>query len=452
MRHLHFLSLLLAAQCHLLTAQSAAAIAKIDSLRTEMWRLAEANKLAEIAEFYAEDARIDGFDVHLSGLDDIRKYWRNLSGRGVDWIWEIDAYGGNDLFVIQTGISHLTLAYGADHITYSSAFSVVWRRQDNGEYKIYSDFYRFHDQLRYRAFDVRQDSVRIIAGQDTLFGWLFKPVAPAGEKRPAILCLQGGGNAGIDNYLYEAEMFARCGITALVCDKAGAGKSKGPGSWITQTFRDKLKEYGLLIDWLSAQPFVDKHKVGVHGPSEGGRMAVETGIAYPEKVAFVNAVSAPLETLKENQLYAIEQLLIKTDYPYSVIAEALALFNDYFDAVDRREIPQSLAQSVQEMRKKYPKMYLPLEGTNLPRMPRPEDIHDTIGGGPKNLQCPVYFQYGADDKVVNVHNCLKKIPDLPHITLTVYDDTDHSINLENGSTHGSYHLDKLRWVLSVVQP
>ena len=121
-------------------------------------------KLAKIAEFYAEDARVDGFDVQLSGLDDIRKYWRNLKGRGVDWIWEIDAYGGNDLFVIQTGLSHLTLAYGADHITYSSAFSVVWRRQDNGEYKIYSDFYRFHDQLRYRAFDIREDSVRIIAG------------------------------------------------------------------------------------------------------------------------------------------------------------------------------------------------------------------------------------------------------------------------------------------------
>lgn len=452
MKYLRFLSLLLTIPCNFLNAQSAETIAKIDSLRTEMWRLAEANKLAKIAEFYAEDARVDGFDVQLSGLDDIRKYWRNLKGRGVDWIWEIDAYGGNDLFVIQTGLSHLTLAYGADHITYSSAFSVVWRRQDNGEYKIHSDFYRFNDQLRYRAFDIREDSVRIIAGQDTLFGRLFKPVAPAGEKRPAILCLQGGGNAGIDNYLYEAEIFARCGITALVCDKAGAGKSKGPGSWITQTFRDKLKEYGLLIDWLSAQPFVDKNKVGIHGPSEGGRMAVATGIAYPEKVAFVNAVSAPLETLKENQLYAIGQLLIKTDNPYSVMAEVLALFNGYFEAVSRREIPPDLARSVQEMRKKYPKIYLPPESTNLPSMPRPEDIHDTIGGAPEYLRCPVYFQYGSDDKVVNVNNCLKKIPNLPHITLTVYDGTDHSINLENGSTHGSYHLDKLRWVLSVTQP
>jgi dienelactone hydrolase/ketosteroid isomerase-like protein len=431
-------------------AQSLQVLSKIDSNRREMYEYVQKNDLASIAQFYADDASVDGFDAKLQGITAIKEYWRNVRGKGVDWTWEIFSNSGDDSFLFQTGISHLTLSYNSKNTTYSSLFSVIWKKQSNGEYKIVSDFYRPHDQFSIPSYDIIKDSVWIKTPIDTLFAVLFKPKLTVDKKMPAIYCLQGGGDVGMTNYFYEAELFANAGIVALVCDKAGAGKSKGKSSWITQTFSEKTIEYSTVLDWLLSQPFVDTSLVGVHGPSEGGRLALSLVLANPSKVKFVNAVSAPLKTLKENQLYAIEKLLISQGYGYSVIAQTLGLFNEYFDAVKNKSISKELIERVNKLRGQYPKLYLPINSTNLPRMPQSADIDYTFGSDINKITCPIYFQYGANDAVVNVANSLKLIPQDNNVTIKVYEHTDHSINYPNGDTHGGYHIDKMKWILSII--
>jgi len=435
---------------NLCEAQSQQALAKVDSNRREMYQLIQKNDVASIAQFYADDAIVDGFDAKLQGITAIKEYWRNVRGKGVDWTWEMFSNSGDDNFIFQTGISHLTLSYNGKNTTYSSLFSVIWKKQSNDEYKIISDFYRPHDQYSIPSYDIIKDSVWIKTPTDTLFALLFKPKLTSDKKVPAIYCLQGGGDFGIENYFYEAELFARAGIVALICDKAGAGKSKGKSSWITQTFADKTTEYSTVLYWLLSQPFVDTSLVGVHGPSEGGRLALSLALANPSKVKFVNAVSAPLETLKENQLYAIEKLLISQGYSYSVITQTLGLFNEYFDAVKNRSISKELIERVNKLREQYPKLYLPISSTDLPRMPQSDDIDYTFGSDINKLTCPIYFQYGANDEIVNVENSLKLIPQKNNVTSKVYNNTDHSINYPNGDTHGGYHIDKMKWILSIL--
>ena len=89
----------------------------------------------------------------------------------------------------------------------------------------------------------------------------------------------------------RSEILRKKGIAALVCDKAGAGKSETIITWEAQSFNDKTEEYFELHQWLANQKGIDKNKVGVHGMSEGGRLALNLAIEYPKQIAFVNSVS-----------------------------------------------------------------------------------------------------------------------------------------------------------------
>lgn len=424
---------------------------QIEANRKQMCRLVKENKLDSIANFYANEAHVDGSDANLDGISSIKAYWSKINGRGVDWTWEVFSSKGSDSIVLQTGISHLTLAYGKKNVTYSSLFSVVWKKEGNGEFRIVLDFYRMLNTINTSCFEVQKDSVWVNTGNDSIFVVLFKPKQQNKSKIPAVYCLQGGGNAGISNYFYEAELFASLGMVAIVCDKAGTGKSVGKSSWVTQTFRQKVKEYSLILDWLVKQPFVDSANVGLHGPSEGGRLALSLAIVNPARVKFVNAVSAPLETFRQNQLYAIEKLLISQGYNYSIIAQTLNLFNDYFNAISKKKIPKDLIERINVLRKEYPKLYLPPNSTDLPRMPQSDDIDYGFGTDLKKIQCPVFFQYGEKDNVVNVNNSLNLIPISENTLIKVYDNVDHSINYQNGDINGSYHIDKIKWILSIVK-
>jgi len=104
------------------------AILKIDSNRTEMYKLIQKNELAFISKFYAEDVTVNGFDAKLNGINSIKEYWKNVKGKGVDWTWEIFNNSGDEDFLFQTGISHLTLSYNKNNTTYSSLFSVFWKK------------------------------------------------------------------------------------------------------------------------------------------------------------------------------------------------------------------------------------------------------------------------------------------------------------------------------------
>lgn len=451
MRRIIVSSLILLIFSQKVMGQSEISINEIDSCRFEMYRCAHENRLKDVADFYSKDAVVNGFDVKLNGMNEIRNYWKEIKGKGVDWSWEIQSTIGTDNLIFQSGISHLTLNYGKVNKTYSSFFTVKWEKQDDWEWRIISDEYFQMDQFNFFVHDVIRDSTWIYTGTDSIFSMIFKPSVKNNERSPAIFCLQGGGNVGKENYYFEAEMFAKAGIVAMVCDKSGAGKSKGISSWITQNFDQKTDEYLMLYEWLSKQMFVDSTQMGVHGPSEGGRLALAMAIKRPKLVKFVNAVSAPLETLKENQLYAIKNLLISQEYSYSVIATTLFIFNKYFDAVKNRSISEDLVEQIDSMRNLYPKLYLPQSSTALPRMPQAEDINFGLETDFNSIDCPIYFQYGSEDRIVNVINSSKKIGKNSKHELKIYKNADHSINYLNGDIHGSYHLDKLKWIYSQLK-
>ncbi len=293
---------------------------------------------------------------------------------------------------------------------------------------------------------ILRDSVYIKTSNGVIFGMLFKPKGIE-TKIPAVLCLQGGGEAGLENYFYEAEFFANNGIAALICDKSGSGLSKTSKSWTQQSFEDKISEYKELLNWLTKKDEVNPKLVGLHGMSEGARLALYMSAKYPESIAFVNAVSGPIASFKENQLYAIEHVLRSEGHDTLAIKKALAMWNSYFEDVSLGKISENTLLLIQELSEQVPEIrYRPGLTSQLPERPLPQDIHFTLDGVVNQIKCPVLLQYGALDTRVDPVKSISLVPHYSNFITKVYDNTDHSMNLQDADIQPLYLEDKLDWI------
>lgn len=295
------------------------------------------------------------------------------------------------------------------------------------------------------------DSVRIETSNGIIFGILFSPENLTG-KVPAILCLQGGGDVGLSNYTFEPKFFARNGMVSLVCDKSGSGLSRTAKSWEEQTFVEKTAEYAELLDWLAKHPKTDTESIGVHGMSEGGRLALNLAIEYPEKLAFVNSVSGPIASFKDNQLYAIYHHLHSQNFDFPIIVEALSVWNDYFDEIGKGKISQQTTDRVNILRLKAPDLrYLPGNTTELPSRPLPQDIHFSTEEKVNQIKCPVLFQFGERDGRVDPLKSLSLIDQKENFKIKNYKNADHNMTLENGNIHPLFLQDKKEWLTKILK-
>lgn len=300
-----------------------------------------------------------------------------------------------------------------------------------------------------KAQEPTYDSIYVELEEDTLFGVVVLPENyNPHEEYPAVLFLQGGGEVGLDNYLYEPRLFARAGYIGLICDKAGSGLSSGRHHFRTQSFEEKTTEYLKILDYLSTYPGVDKQQMGIHGMSEGGRLVVHMASVAPSKIDFAISVSGPIESFKENQLYAIEHHLLQRNYSSEVIEQTLIVWDQYYSEVANGQIDQTTIDDISALRISNPNLYLPPASTSLPSSPPRADIHFQQQNDFANIQCPILFQYGLDDRIVDARRSIELIPNNPFFIIKAYERTDHSMNFEN-NIHPRYDIDKLEFLQSI---
>lgn len=300
-------------------------------------------------------------------------------------------------------------------------------------------------------YKIKQDSVWIETSNGNIFGLLFTPVGTKKEKTPAVLCLQGGGEMGLANYTYEAKFFAKNGIAALVCDRSGSGLSKTKKSWREQSFKDITNEYFELFGWLSNQAGIDSNKVGLHGMSQGGRLSLNMASLKPNIIYFVNAVSGPTISYKENQLYALEKYFQKQKINSEIISNALKTWEMYFNDIANGKISMKTLNMINELTEDAPNsIYKPENSGELPIRPQPEDINFSIEGDLDKITCPVLLQYGQLDILVDPIASLALIPNKSNFEIKNYADTDHSMNFKNGDINPLFLEDKLIWIQNII--
>jgi pimeloyl-ACP methyl ester carboxylesterase len=104
------------------------------------------------------------------------------------------------------------------------------------------------------------------------------PAGPGKKSFPAVILITGSGQQDRDEMLYGHKPFAviadnltRKGFLVLRVDDRGIGKTTGDFSKATSL--DFAKDVEAGLDFLEAQPEVNKEKIGLIGHSEGGMIA-----------------------------------------------------------------------------------------------------------------------------------------------------------------------------------
>ncbi|QNJ97180.1 alpha/beta hydrolase [Constantimarinum furrinae] len=291
----------------------------------------------------------------------------------------------------------------------------------------------------------------IPVANDTLYAKLFLP--PSEVKTPACLVLPGGGATGMDNYEYEARFFAAYGMASLIFDKSGNGKSKGPGNFRLQTFEEKNEQYKQLFKFLQNHPKVDPKQVGVHGPSEGGRLAIMMAMDLQD-IAFVNATAAPIMTMREGQLYAMSNYHRNLGVTEEDNIEIGLLWNAYYGNIIAGTIDPNVIEKANSFRKKYERGFLPPDLLTVPGAPRSEDItNDRIAAEAKNITCPVLLQYGENDERVyptkSIQNFYEAVKDKSLVKVIIYNRSNHSFMTPEYEISTGYADDKIAWLRQI---
>jgi dienelactone hydrolase len=295
------------------------------------------------------------------------------------------------------------------------------------------------------------EEIWIPIATDTLYGKLFMPTST--EKVPACLVLPGGGAVGMDNYEYEARFFAAHGIASLIFDKSGNGKSKGPGNFRLQTFDEKNEQYQQLFAHLQQHPKIDPARVGVHGPSEGGRLALMMA-ADLQDIAFVNATAAPIMTMKEGQLYAVDHYLRNIGMGEQDIIDIRNIWRSYYDEIIAGAIDPKTIEAANRFREQNDRLFLPPNYVEIPGAPRKEDlVNNEVVDKASEINCPVLLQYGENDQRVHawqsIRNFRAAINEDTDLDIIIYPRASHSFMTPEFEISHGYLDDKLKWLRQI---
>ncbi|HYT68111.1 MAG TPA: prolyl oligopeptidase family serine peptidase [Vicinamibacterales bacterium] len=122
----------------------------------------------------------------------------------------------------------------------------------------------------------------------TISGILYRPSGKFTGPRPVLINIHGGPDGrermrwlGRSNYILE-----ELGAAIIYPNVRG---STGFGRKFVQLDDGKLrgdavKDIGALLDWIATRPELDKNRVALLGVSSGGWLALESGVAYNDRI------------------------------------------------------------------------------------------------------------------------------------------------------------------------
>lgn len=299
--------------------------------------------------------------------------------------------------------------------------------------------------------DYEEKEARVPIGGDTIYCKVFVPYKA--ENAPACLLLPGGGATGMENYEFEARLLASHGMVTMLFDKSGTGKTKGSGNFELQTLEEKNDQYKTLFKYLQKLPYVNDEKVGIHGPSEGGRLALLMAIDLGNDVAFVNGVAPPVATMLQGQLYAVDMHHRIMGLSESDNFRIQRIWYNYYQGIKAGKIEESIADSVRVFQKRGQRLFLPLASTQIPASPKKEDLfNNRIMEQGSKITCPIFIQFGENDLRVDPGmntRLLRSLFKQDQLSIRIYERGGHSLMTPEYKICPGYTYDKIEWFRSV---
>ena len=271
---------------------------------------------------------------------------------------------------------------------------------------------------------------------------------------PAVLIARGAGNFDRSANYTEAEIFSSYGIATLLYDNYGTGQSNGDPR--TKDFEDKQNVALHLYAHLQNNTKIDRNKIGLMGGSQGARiaaMAASKGI-HP---AFLILRAHPMETRKDQQLYAIGAFLRQRNVQEETIIRALHLWERYFDLAHKQEIDHAYIAAVDQLRKENSELILPPAPANqAPAFAWPDDIYDATMDYVTKIKCPVLSEHGANDDRVppnkSIHFLREGLAkaDNDQLSVILYPNTNHSLMMPGFRIAPGLFMNEVNWIKEVL--
>jgi uncharacterized protein (TIGR02246 family) len=116
-------------------------VLEIEALNRHLEQHFASGNLLGVADMYTDDAVLsDAQGVRTIGRTEIDRYWSSIEVP-VDWSLDVRTIRGSNAVAYQLGRSHLTTRRDGELHTSSNDFLLVWRRQEEGEWRIEMDLY-----------------------------------------------------------------------------------------------------------------------------------------------------------------------------------------------------------------------------------------------------------------------------------------------------------------------
>lgn len=287
---------------------------------------------------------------------------------------------------------------------------------------------------------------------DTIGASLYLPNLPG--KHPGSIIVRGAGNFDRSINLTDAEVLANHGIAVLVYDNHGNGLSNG--SLMEKTFIDKQKLVVELFNWMQQHPQIEPLKIGLIGGSQGARIAAMAASELPT-MAFLSLRAHPMETRKDQQLYAISAFMRQQNVQETVIVKALALWDRFFDLAAQQAIDAAFVEELSALRAQHPRLMLPTANAeNPPFFPLRDDIYNATKDYLSTIKCPVLSAHGTlDDRVPAQKSVFYlreglKTAGNDQLTVLFYEGAGHSFQLPGFRIAPGFFMNEVRWIRTVL--
>ena len=265
------------------------------------------------------------------------------------------------------------------------------------------------------TFTVEKIKIRSEGYQIT--GWLYLP--PGDKKYPLVVLTNGGGNIvrSIRSFSdFMAPVLAHCGYAAFVHDKRGTGESEG--DYIKTTYDDYITDAGNCAIFLSKHRRINPEKIGVMGASEGGRIAVVAASRFPVFSYTISQAGTMVSAIDDRMNAQIKGMIDQGTIPDSIADLVSPVWRRSFEAwasKDPRE-HEEVNREINQMRKIYPRSYLPFTKNEMDSLPGFAIILPTWNslGADYMTEMDLFTKkwlaiFGAEDRVVPTDESVRNI-------------------------------------------
>jgi|GEM_PF-1453522 len=245
---------------------------------------------------------------------------------------------------------------------------------------------------------IAEKAFPIERGPDRLGASLW--YAPGAGRRSTIVLIHGADDE-TRAMGFLISYFVAQGLNVVSYDQRGTGESTG--NWRYAGPESKADDVIAILQEIENDPAVDAHRIGVWGFSNGGWVAPI--VAARLGPAFLILKSAPSETIAENVLYEVGQVLREHDrFTPEQTSAALRFERTMLDALQTNSNWSTAGEALKAAQKQpwFPYMRIPPGMTTPPPPPMLAALQAALIYDPsetlQRVQTPTLALFGALDK------------------------------------------------------